>query len=78
MRDGRKQLQAVPGVVQFGNQEEFLHGKGCQALEGSAQRDGRVLIPAGVQGRPGALSALGWLGLTQVGLNVLGGLFQAQ
>lgn len=37
-QDERKCPQAAPGELEVGRQEEFHHGKDCQALEGAAQR----------------------------------------
>lgn len=38
-----------PGVVQVGHQEEFLYGKGCQALKWAAQGGDGVTTLGGVQ-----------------------------
>lgn len=45
--------------VQIGYQEEFLHGN---ALEGTAQRGGGVLMPGGVQGKTGCVPQCSGLG----------------
>lgn len=69
----RKGLQAVPGEAQAGHQEEFLRGKGAQALQGTH-------IPAGVRGKPGR-GTQGWGqggDRTQLGLSGLGGFLDPQ
>lgn len=44
----RKQPPVVPVQVQAGHWEEFLHGKGGQALELAAQGSAGVSIPGGI------------------------------
>lgn len=40
----RKQPQALPGEVEAGHEEEFVHGKWCQALEGAPREGSQVAL----------------------------------
>lgn len=43
----------MPGKIQIGYQEEFLHGKVGKALEWAVQGGGGVTVPGGVRGMTG-------------------------
>ncbi|XP_051629695.1 uncharacterized PE-PGRS family protein PE_PGRS54-like [Manacus candei] len=77
-----KRPQAGPGEGQVGAEEEFVAGKGGEALAGAAQ--GGLECPSlevSQEGLAVALSALGWgtrWGWGPGGIHGLGGLFQPQ
>ncbi|XP_051629844.1 uncharacterized protein LOC127463867 isoform X2 [Manacus candei] len=76
-QEERERPPAVPGEAQMGQEEEFLPGKGGQALAGAAQ--GGLECPALEVSQEGLAVALcDKVGMGHRGIHGLGGLFQPQ